>query len=163
MPRTARNAPGGLVYPVLNRANGRLRIFKKDEDFLAFERVLPLAHQRVPIWILDGCLMSNHWHLVLWPRKDGELTAFMRWLTLIHPLALGHDHTAVEHGHLYQGQLKSFPIEQDEHLLKVLAYAERNPARAGIISSHKFPRDTIGNCDPRFGQPHAVANHRNQF
>jgi hypothetical protein len=34
MPRIA---PGGLIYHVLNRANGRLRLFKKDEDFLAFE------------------------------------------------------------------------------------------------------------------------------
>ena len=40
MPRTARNAPGGLIYHVLNRANGRLRLFKKEEDFLAFERVM---------------------------------------------------------------------------------------------------------------------------
>jgi putative transposase len=46
MPRQARNAPGGLVYHVLNRANGRLRLFKKPDDFLAFERVLLLAHER---------------------------------------------------------------------------------------------------------------------
>ena len=38
MPRTARHAPGGLAYHVLNRASGRLRLFKKAEDYLAFER-----------------------------------------------------------------------------------------------------------------------------
>jgi len=37
MPRIARVAPGGIVYHVLNRASGRLRLFKKDDDFLAFE------------------------------------------------------------------------------------------------------------------------------
>ena len=79
MPRTARIAPGGMVYHVLNRATGRLRLFKKDEDFLAFQRVLLLAHQRVPIRVLDWCLMPNHWHFVLWPKADGELTAFLRW------------------------------------------------------------------------------------
>ena len=31
---------GGYVYHVLNRANGRLRIFKKKEDFAAFEAIL---------------------------------------------------------------------------------------------------------------------------
>jgi putative transposase len=133
MPRIARKAPGGLVYHVLNRANGRLRLFKKDEDFLAFETVLILAHQRVPIRILDWCLMSNHWHLVLWPRKDGELTAFMRWLTLTHAQRWKHAHSAVGEGHLYQGRFKSFPIEKDEHLLKVLRYVERNPVRAGLV------------------------------
>ena len=77
MPRTARNAPGGLIYHVLNRANGRLRLFKKEEDFLAFERVMKLAFERFPIRVLAWCFMSNHWHLVLWPQRDGDLTAFM--------------------------------------------------------------------------------------
>src|ERR1700722_14686930 len=126
MPRKARNAPGGLVYHVLNRANGRLRLFKKEDDFVAFERVMILAHQRVPIRILDWCIMSNHWHLVLWPQKDGELTAFMRALTLTHAQRWKHAHAAVGQGRLYQGRFKSFPIEQDEHLLAVLAYVERN-------------------------------------
>jgi putative transposase len=120
------------VYHVLNRANGRLRLFKKDEDFLAFEKVLLLAHQRVPIRILDWCVMPNHWHLVLWPEKDGELTAFMRWLTLTHAQRWKHAHNAVGHGHLYQGRFKSFPIESDAHLLTVLRYVEGNPLRAGL-------------------------------
>ena len=29
-----------MVYHVLNRGNGRLRLFHKDEDYDAFERVL---------------------------------------------------------------------------------------------------------------------------
>lgn len=133
MPRIARRAPGGLVYHVLNRANGRLRLFKKEEDFLAFERVLLAAHRRTPIRILDWCLMPNHWHLVLWPEKDGQLTAFMRWLTLTHAQRWKHAHAAVGHGHLYQGRFKSFPIEQDDHFLAVLRYVERNPVRANLV------------------------------
>jgi hypothetical protein len=38
--RPSRVAPGGVVFHVLNRANGRLRLFKKDADYLAFERLL---------------------------------------------------------------------------------------------------------------------------
>ena len=133
MPRQARQAPGGIVYHVLNRANGRLRLFKKDDDFLAFEQVLLEAHERVPIRILTWCLMNNHWHFVLWPKHDGELTEFMRWLTLTHTQRWKHAHDAVGHGHLYQGRFKSFPIEQDDHLLTVLRYVERNPVRAGKV------------------------------
>jgi len=40
MPRARRQFVGGFVYHVLNRANGRLRIFRKRSDFEAFERVL---------------------------------------------------------------------------------------------------------------------------
>jgi putative transposase len=133
MPRTARNAPGGIVYHVLNRASGRSKLFTKEEDFLTFEQVLQLAFERVPIRILGWCMMSNHWHLVLWPQRDGELTAFVRRLTLTHAQRWKHAHNAVGQGHLYQGRFKSFPIEKDEHLLKVLRFVERNPVRAGSV------------------------------
>jgi hypothetical protein len=28
--------------------------------------------------IVSYCLMSNHWHLVVWPKNDGDLGAFMQ-------------------------------------------------------------------------------------
>ena len=40
MGRAKRITSGGYVYHVLNRANGCLRIFHKDDDFLAFEDIL---------------------------------------------------------------------------------------------------------------------------
>jgi putative transposase len=133
MPRTPRVAPGGLVFHVLNRANGRLRLFKTPADYLAFEKLLGEAHDGLPTRILDWCLMPNHWHLVLWPRRDGELSAFMAWLTLTHAQRWKTAHNAVGHGHLYQGRFKSFIIEQDEHLATVLRYVQRNPLRAGLV------------------------------
>ena len=36
--RTARIAPGGMVYHVINRGVGKNDLFFKDEDYLAFER-----------------------------------------------------------------------------------------------------------------------------
>jgi putative transposase len=138
MPRPARNAPGGLVYHVLNRANGRLRLFKKPQDFLAFERVLAEAHAKVPIRILGWCLMSNHWHFVLLPESDGQLTAFMRKLTHTHAQRWKTAHNAVGHGHLYQGRFKSFPVQSDEHLLTLLLYVERNPLRAKIVRAERW-------------------------
>jgi putative transposase len=37
-------------------------------------------------------------------------------------------------GHLYQGTYKSFPIEDDDHLLTVLRYVERNPVRPILVA-----------------------------
>ena len=34
--------------------------------------------------ILAYCLMPNHWHLVLYPRADGELSKFLQRITLTH-------------------------------------------------------------------------------
>lgn len=122
-----------MVYHVLNRANGRLRLFKKAEDFLAFERVMKEAHDQVPIRVLGWCLMSNHWHFVLWPKHDGQLTAFMRKLTHTHAQRWNAAHDAVGHGHVYQGRFKSFAVQDDEHLLALLRYVERNPLRANCV------------------------------
>ena len=69
MGRPKRSAPGGWIYHVLNRANARMPIFTKDEDFIAFETVLEEAVARSGTRLLSYCLMGNHWHLVLWPRK----------------------------------------------------------------------------------------------
>jgi putative transposase len=133
MPRAARIAPGGLVYHALNRAVARLPLFQKDGDYEAFERVLAEALQEHPTRLLAYCLMPNHWHFLLWPAQDGELTAFLRWLTNTHTMRWhAHYHTQGS-GHLYQGRFKSFPIAADEHLYTVLRYVERNALRAGLV------------------------------
>ena len=74
MGRPHRPALGGYVYHVLNRANARLPICEEPEDFAAFERVLEEAVERYRMRLLSYAVMSNHWHLVVWPRKDEELS-----------------------------------------------------------------------------------------
>jgi putative transposase len=119
---------------MLNRANGRLAIFRKEGDYAAFEGILAQALEHVPgIRLLAYCLLPNHWHLVVWPRHDGELSDFGHWLTLTHTQRWHAHYHNVGTGHLYQGRFKSFPICQDEHLLQVCRYVERNAARAGLV------------------------------
>ena len=65
MPRRARTIVGGYAYHVLNRANGRLRLFKKNADFAAFERVLAETHG-------DSPLLLRRPTFGRWPRKRGQ-------------------------------------------------------------------------------------------
>ena len=133
MPRRPRIAPGGIVYHVLNRAVARLPLFEKDGDYEAFERVLSEALKEQPTRLLAFCLMPNHWHLVLWPRVDGEVSAFVRWLTHTHTMRWHAHYHSEGSGHLYQGRFKSFPVEADAHLYTVLRYVERNALRANLV------------------------------
>ena len=110
MPRTARQAPGGMIFHVLNRGNARDRIFEDDADYAAFEKVLAETQAEVFVRILSYCLMPNHWHLVLWPLRDGDLGRFMQRLTTTHARRWHLHHHTVGTGHLYQGTYKSFPI-----------------------------------------------------
>jgi putative transposase len=120
---------------VLNRANGRLRFFKKDADFDAFEQVLAEAHERVPLRILGYVLMGNHWHFVVWPTRGRpeQVSDFFRWLAVTHAQRWHAHHGTSGMGHVYQGRFKSFPVATDEHLLAVLRYVERNPLRAKLV------------------------------
>ena len=133
MPRTTRDTPGGIVYHVLNRANGRAEIFSHAGDYQAFERTLTEAVDRFTMRLLSFCLMPNHWHLVLYPHGDGDLSRFMQWLTVTHTHRWHAYHGTVGSGHVYQGRFKSFPVEEDGHFLTVCRYVERNSLRASLV------------------------------
>ena len=151
MGRAKRAEDGGAVFHVLNRANARATIFQTPEDYAAFERVLQEAVERTGMRVLGYCVMPNHWHLVVWPRQDGDLSKFMGWLTLTHTQRWHASHGTVGTGHLYQGRFKSFPVQEDEHFLTVCRYVERNALRANLVSlaedwrygslSHRLQKD----------------------
>jgi putative transposase len=133
MPRRARECPGGVVYHVLNRSAGHADLFRTIKDHQAFQATLREACAKTPLEVFGYCVMSNHWHLVLRPAKDGDLSRFMQWLTLAHAQRWRAAHHTKGYGPLYQGRFKSFAIEEDQHLLTVLRYVERNPLRAKLI------------------------------
>lgn len=126
-------AKGNMVYHALNRANGRLRIFKKRQDFAAFESILAEGIERFAMRLCGYCIMSTHWHLVVWPRNDGDLTQFMRWVTVTHTQRWHAAHGTSGTGHLYQGRFKSFPVQDSWRYLSVMQYVEANPLRAGLV------------------------------
>jgi putative transposase len=133
MGRPLRAAAGGIIYHVLNRANGRQVMFDKPQDYQIWENVLLEAQEHVPVRILAYCAMPNHWHLVIFPRHDGDLSRFMAWLTLTHTQRWHAQHQSVGSGHLYQGRFKSFPVQSDEHFLTVCRYVEGNALRAKLV------------------------------
>ena len=132
MPRRPRVCPAGVCFHVLNRAVARLPLFEKPEDYDAFERVVVESFQREKLPIFAYCVMPNHWHFVVRPKTKHQVTRFFRWLTNTHTMRWHAHHHTEGTGHLYQGRFKAFPIEEDEHLLTVLRYVERNPLRADL-------------------------------
>jgi putative transposase len=70
---------------------------------------------------------------VVSPEKDGDLSEFLRWLTVTHTQRFHAHYHSVGTGPLYQGRFKSFPIQDDEHLLTVMRYFERNALRAELV------------------------------
>lgn len=133
MPRTARVDVGGEIYHVINRANGRLKIFDTDEDYQLFEQLLLETKDILDMRILAYELMPNHWHLVLHPKNDGDLGAFMHRLSNAHTRKVHARTNTNGSGHLYQGRYKSFLVDSGNYLLAVIKYVERNAVRAKLV------------------------------
>ena len=131
MARCRRISAGGYCYHVINRGNQKQTVFHDREDFSRFMSLVSRACERIPMRILAWCLMPNHFHLVLWPEHDGDMSRWMHWLLTSH--VRWHHGRRGTCGRVWQGRFKSFPIEQDHHLLRVLRYVERNPPRAGLV------------------------------
>lgn len=143
MPRTARASIGGICYHVINRGNGRAKVFHKDADYRAFMELLTQACDRIPMRVLSYCLMPNHVHLAVWPHGDGDLSRWMQWLFTAH-VRRYHRHYGTS-GHVWQGRFKAFPIQQDAHLLTVLRYIEANPLRAKLVDqAEQWPWSRLG-------------------
>lgn len=133
MARAHRIDVGNYPYHIINRANARLKIFFKAEEYRLFELILIEGVEKYDMRLLAYCLMPNHFHLVLYPKQDGDIQKFMQWVTLTHTQRWHVQHKTIGTGHLYQGRYKSFLIEQDRHLLSVIRYVERNPLRARLV------------------------------
>src|SRR3954471_15207679 len=136
MARRPRNvsALDNQIVHVLNRGNCRMDLFTKDGDFAAFLTLLEQARTRFPqVRILAYCLMHNHWHLVLWPRRGADLSRFVGWMCSTHVRRWRTHRGNVGLGHLYQGRFKSFVVQDDPHALTLLQYVEANPLRARMV------------------------------
>ena len=95
MPRPPRADEAGGLYHALNRANMRATIFKKQEDFAAFERISFEGLELHQIDLFAYQLMPNHYHLVLRPLVDGEMSRFMGWVGGTHTMRYhAHYHTS---------------------------------------------------------------------
>jgi putative transposase len=133
MPRTKRPVEGGMIYHVLNRGNDRKQIFYKPSDYLAFILLLVEGLKHAEVEVFAFCLMPNHWHLVLRPKGEKDLSKYLAWVTNTHAKRYREHYHTRGHGHVYQGRFKSFVVEEDFHLLVVLRYVEGNALRASLV------------------------------
>jgi putative transposase len=144
MPRGPRAPVGGICYHVLNRGNRREQVFHDAADNQRFIALMRRSSERIPMRLLAFCLMPNHFHLVLWPTEDGDLSGWMHWLMTSHVASYRVRYETV--GRIWQGRYKHFPIQRDQHLLSVMRYAERNPLRARLVEkAEDWPWSSLGN------------------
>ena len=97
-------------------------------DYASFVALIAEAQTHFPVAILAACLMPNHVHLVLRPETDRRIARWAHWVFTSH--VRRHHQKYSTDGRIWQGRFKASVIQQDQHLLTVLRYVERNALRA---------------------------------
>ena len=108
---------------------GGAQVFEKSPDYAAFEKVLRQAWERTHMRLLAYVILPNHWHLVVWPEHDGDLSVYAQWLTVTHVRRWHAHHHTEGTGPVYQGRFRSFPVQADDHFFTLCRYVERNALR----------------------------------
>ena len=134
MPRPLRNLPGGCVAHALNRGNDRKTLFDNPEDFEDFLELVRWAKSKCTIRILAYCLMRNHWHFIVWPRTDDDVTRFFAELTTAHATRRRWQTGTIGYGHVYQDRYKAFEIDTDGYYYSAMSYVEGNAYRACLVT-----------------------------
>ena len=134
MPRRTTAGTAGLVFHVLNRGVRRMQLFDRPQDYHAFLTLFAQAQHRTSLRCLSYCLMPNHFHFVLWPDRDEQLSEFMFRLSMTHSQRWHAAHGTRGTGPVYQGRFKALPVSTDAHFLRLCKYVEQNPLRAGLVS-----------------------------
>lgn len=135
MGRPPRISLGGYVYHVVCRGLQAKGIFRSDDDYEEFVTVLAEAVERFEPRVLSYCVLPKHWHLVLTPRQDGDLSKLIAWLTVTHS-ARWHTHPRrANTGGLYERRFRSFPVQDDASLLEIMRFIESHPKRSGLCDS----------------------------
>lgn len=121
----------GGYFHLINRGNNKALVFRQPSDFRSFTALIDRAQERHSLKLLAYCLMPNHFHLVVSPNGSPDISRWMHWLTTTH----SHQHHLRygTSGSVWQGRFRAFSIENDEHLLTVVRYVERNALRAGLV------------------------------
>ena len=131
MPRIPRIVADGLPHHVTQRGNARQQVFHSAEDYALYKDLLWRYASRSGVALWAYCLMPNHIHLICVPENKHSLAA-----------ALGRTHadyarhfniSARSCGHVWQARYFSCPLE-GAHLWQAMAYVERNPVRAGLVT-----------------------------
>jgi putative transposase len=100
--------------------------------------------------LLAYCLPSNHFHLVVRPIADSDLSQWMHWLMTTHVRRYLKYYGPS--GHIWQGRFKAIATQDDEHLIMVVHYVERNPLRAGLVRrAEDWPWSSLASPEAQAG------------
>jgi len=126
MARPLRIEYEGACYHVMNRGNGRQRVFHGDDDYGLFLDKLARSVETFRVSVRAWCLMPNHFHLYL-ATPAANLSRFMQ--SFLTAFTVSHHRRHRSSGHLFGGRFKAVLVEDEAYGQEVGRYIQLNPVR----------------------------------
>jgi putative transposase len=154
MPRIARVVVPDAPHHVTQRGNRREDIFFSDADRRVYLRLLWQYAYKNDVAVHAYCLMTNHVHLVVTPRRAESLAQMLKPVHLRYAQHVNWSQGLS--GRLWQGRFYSCPLE-GAHVEAAVRYVERNPVRAGMVEQAELhPWSTAGTHCGSSADPHLI-------
>jgi putative transposase len=131
MPRLARVVGVDVAHHVTQRGNGGQFILASDAERMVYLELLRRAVRAQGLAVVGYCLMSNHVHLVVIPRRSEVLAETFHQVHGRYAAYWNASHASG--GHVWQGRFYSCPMDAG-HLWTALRYVELNPVRAAMAA-----------------------------
>lgn len=119
-----------LISHITQRAAGKEPLFLEKTDYLFMLGLLKDIADNASLRIYAFCLMPNHIHLLLSPKK-GNLYDAMR--DLFSRYAMQFNRKYERKGHLFGGPYRQAVCLDDSYLLAASLYIHLNPVKAGLV------------------------------
>ena len=130
MPRIARLVIPEYPHHITQRGNYRQDVFLDDSDRKQYLSFIADYSRKFNLEILAYCLMNNHVHFIVIPKKEDSLA---RTFSVTHTRYSQYFNKKMKvFGHLWQGRFYSCVLDE-RHLISAARYVERNPVRAKIV------------------------------
>ena len=132
MARLARVMAVDTAHHVTQRGNARQFILESDADRRVYLDLLRQYSGLHELSLIGYCLMSNHVHLIVVPRRKDSLALTLK--DTHGRYAAYWNVRQKSSGHVWQGRYYSCPLDTP-HLWAALRYSELNPVRAGMVTT----------------------------
>jgi putative transposase len=121
----------GIPVHVRQRGNNGAPCFVTDEDRKFYLFQLGRSLGRYGCELHAYCLMTNHVHLVLTPRRAESCALLMKHMGQLHSQYFNKLYERT--GSLWEGRFRSCLVQTEDYLLTCYCYVELNPVYAGMV------------------------------
>lgn len=142
------------AYHIYNRGVAKSDIFIESIDYEYFMKIVNryldpnctdirgdgAVYEKYDLDIIAYCLMSNHFHFVIYQRDNNEIRRFMQSVMTAYSMYFNKKYERV--GPVFQGRYKARRIWEDPDLLNLTRYIHMNPPHYDNYIYSSFPEYT---------------------